>query len=208
VKAEADSVVIAQKILSCVARLRERFGVGHVLDILRGQNNVKVAKYQHDQLSTYGLLRGEPEAQLRDWVDQLIDQKVLWIEQKDHFSMLRLNAASWELMRGQRSVQLVRSVRKERVKRAKVDAASWDGVDTGLFEEMRVLRREIAQERQVPPYVIFSDATLRDLARRRPSKPEQMLHVYGVGEAKMATFGNRFLECIRNYCREKGIQQR
>jgi ATP-dependent DNA helicase RecQ len=207
VTADPQSVVIAQKILSCVARVQERFGVNHVLEILRGRNNVKVATYKHEQLSTFGLLRDEAEAQLRDWVHQLIDQKVLWIEQKDQFSMLRLNAASWEVMRGQRSVTLVRTARPDKVKRAKVDAASWEGVDTGLFEAMRTLRREIAQERQVPPYVVFSDATLRELARRRPSKPEQMRQIYGVGEAKLATFGPRFLDCIRTYCREHGVKQ-
>src|SRR5207248_7369661 len=144
---------------------------------------------------------------LRDWVDQLLDQKVLWIEQKEQFSMLRLNPESWEVMRGQRPVTLVRTARTDKVKRSKTDTASWEGVDTGLFEAMRTLRREIAQERQVPPYVVFSDATLRELARRRPAKPEQMRQIYGVGEAKLATFGPRFFDCIRAYCREHGVKQ-
>jgi ATP-dependent DNA helicase RecQ len=207
VTADPDSLVIAQKVLSCVARVKERFGVNHVLDILRGRNNLKIAKYQHDQLSTFGLLRDEPEAQLRDWVDQLIDQKVLRIEQQEQFSMLRLNAASWDVMRGQRPVRLIRTVRAGRVKRAKADVASCEGVDSGLFEALRALRREIAQERQVPPYVVFNDATLRELARRRPSKPEQMRQVYGIGEAKLTTFGPRFLDCIRDYCRAHGVKQ-
>jgi ATP-dependent DNA helicase RecQ len=205
VKTDPESVVIAQKILSCVARVKERFGVNHVLDILRGANNLKIAKYQHDQLSTFGLLRTEGEAQLRDWVDQLLDQKVLWIEQREQFSMLRLNAASWEVMRGQRPVRLVRTTRLDKVKRSKGDAASWEGVDAGLFEALRGLRRQLAEERHVPSYVVFSDATLRELARLRPSTPERLRQVYGVGESKLSTFGEPFLDCIRSYSRRNGL---
>jgi ATP-dependent DNA helicase RecQ len=205
VEADPESVVIAQKILSCVARVKEGFGVNHVLDILRGHHNLKVAKYRHEQLSTFGLLKAESEAQLRDWVDQLLDQKVLWIDQREQFSLLRLNAASWEVMRGRRLVRLVRSVRLDKVKRSKADAVSWEGVDTGLFEALRALRRQLAEERQVPPYVVFSDATLRELARLRPSTPERLRQVYGVGEVKLATFGEQFLDCIRSYSRGHGL---
>src|SRR5581483_11861070 len=176
-----------------------------VLDILRGRNNLKIAKYGHERLSTFGLLRSEGEAQLRDWVDQLIDQKVLWIEQRDQFSILRLNAASWEVMRGQRPVRLVRTTRLDKVKRSKADTVSWEGVDAGLFEKLRGLRRQLAEERQVPSYVVFSDATLRELARLRPTTADRLRQVYGVGEAKLATFGDAFLDCIRSYSREHGL---
>ncbi len=207
VKTDPDSVVIAQKVLSCVARVKERFGINHVIDVLRGRNNLKVSKYGHDQLSTFGLLKQESEAQLRDWLDQLIDQKVLWIEQRETYTVLRLNEASWEVMRGQRSVKLVRTARLDKVKRSKADAASWEGVDTGLFEALRGLRRQLAEDRNVPSYVVFSDATLRELARVRPATPAAMRQVYGVGEAKLATFGEAFLGCIRAYCRANGMRQ-
>jgi ATP-dependent DNA helicase RecQ len=207
VKTDADSVVIAQKILSSIARVKERFGVNHVIDILRGSNNVKVAKYGHEHLSTFGLLKGESEAQLREWIDQLLDQKVLWIEQRDNFTLLRLNRDSWEVMRGRRPVKLVRTARPAKVKRSKADTVSWAGVDTGLFEALRGLRRQLADERQVPSYVIFSDATLRELAKLRPANSAAMRQVYGVGEAKLETFGDAFLGCIRAYCRANGIKQ-
>jgi ATP-dependent DNA helicase RecQ len=207
VTVDPESVVIAQKILSCVARVKEGFGINHVLNILRGRNDIKVAKYRHEQLSTFGLLKNESESQLRDWVDQLLDQKVLWIDQRDQYSLLRLNAASWEVMRGQRPVRLVRTARLDKVKRSKADAASWEGVDAGLFEALRALRRQLAEERQVPSYVVFSDATLREMARARPSTPERLRQVYGVGEAKLATFGEQFLDCIRAYSRGHGLTQ-
>jgi ATP-dependent DNA helicase RecQ len=199
VKADGDSLVIAQKVLSCVARVKEGFGVQHVVDVLRGSNNVKVQRYRHDQLSTYGLLRGESEAQVRDWVFQLIDQKVLWQEDRGDFTVLRLNAASWEVMRGQRTVPLVRSARPDKVKRSKGEAASWEGVDEHLFAGLRALRRQIAEEQRVPPYVVFGDATLREMARSRPTTPERLRLIYGVGEAKLAKYGERFLDRIREH---------
>src|SRR5437763_7076906 len=185
VKAEPDSVVIAQKILSCVARVKETFGIQHVVDVLRGSGNLKVQKYRHEQLSTYGLLRGEGEGQVRDWVRQLSDQEVLWQESRGDYTVLRLNAASWEVMRGQRSVVLVRSARLDRVKKSKGEAVSWEGVDEGLFAALRALRQQIAEEQQVPPYVVFGDATLREMARAKPLTPERLRLVYGVGEAKL-----------------------
>jgi ATP-dependent DNA helicase RecQ len=207
VKIDADSVVIAQKILSCVARVQEGFGVNHVIDILRGQNNVKVAKYAHERLSTFGLLKAESESQLRAWIDQLLDQKMLWIDQRVNFSVLRLNREGWDVMGGRRSVRLVRTVQLDKVKRSKTEAVSWEGVDTGLFEALRGLRRTLADERRVPSYVVFSDATLREMARQRPATAAALRQVYGVGEAKLATFGEAFLNCIRAYCQENGIRQ-
>jgi ATP-dependent DNA helicase RecQ len=207
VKADPDSLVVGQKILSGVARVKESFGINHVADVLRGQNNAKVAKHGHEKLSTFGLLSSESEAQLRGWIDQLIDQKLLWIDYRENYSVLRLTDAAWEVMRGQRPVRLVRTARLDKVKRSKADTVSWAGVDTGLFEELRGLRRQLADERQVPSYVVFSDATLREMARLRPQTPAALRQVYGVGEAKLTAFGAAFLSRIRMYCRENGIKQ-
>ena len=206
-KTDPDAVIIAQKILSCVARVKEQFGVIHVVDVLRGENNVKVTKYAHDKLSTFGLLQSESESQIRGWIDQLLDQKALWIERHENYSVLRLNREAWDIMGGRRSVRLVRTARLDKVKRSKRDAVSWEGVDTGLFEALRELRRTLADERRVPSYVVFSDATLREMARHRPSTAAALRQIHGVGEAKLATFGEPFLGCIRDYCRANGIQQ-
>jgi ATP-dependent DNA helicase RecQ len=206
VQFDPDSQVIAQKILSTVARLKESFGVNQVIDVVRGQKNVKVLKHGHEKLSTFGLLSSESEAQLRGWIDQLIDQKLLWIEARENYSLVRLTKDAWDAMRGGRSVRLVRTARLDKVKRSKVDAASWKGVDTGLFEALRALRRTLAEGRSVPSYVVFSDATLREMARLRPATPAALRQVYGVGEAKLASFGEAFLGCIRGYCRSNGIE--
>jgi len=200
-----DSLIIAQKILSCVARVKERFGITHVIAVLRGSDTERIRSFGHDKLPTYGLLAGHPEGELRDWIFQLVGQKVLVQEPVEingqSYPILRLNEASWEVMRKQRDVRLVQPVRKEKLKKASRDeAVSWEGVDQELFEALRGLRRQLAAERGVQPYVIFSDATLRELARVRPSSLERMRYVYGIGERKLRDFGERVLGLIRGHC--------
>jgi ATP-dependent DNA helicase RecQ len=208
-----DALVVAQKILSCVARVQERFGVGHVISVLRGEDNEKVRKFGHQQLSTYGLLKDRSTADVRDWIHQLLSQKVLAQEflvlgSGDKVPLLKLNEASWEVMRGQRPVrlfQLVRRKKGEKAERSKADTVSWEGVDRGLFDALREVRRQLALASQKAPYLIFSDATLRELARVRPSTRERMRLVYGVGDSKLRDYGETFLTTVRDYCREHGL---
>jgi ATP-dependent DNA helicase RecQ len=202
---EAD--VVAKKILSCVARVKESFGINHVVGILRGDNTENIRKRGHDKLTTYGLLEEHGKPDVRDWIYQLIGQGVL-LQQGDDYPLLKLNDASWQVMRGERTVRLVQPVRRqsgERPQKSKAAEVSWEGVDSGLFEALRVLRRTFAVERAVPPYVIFSDATLRELAKTRPSTLERMRAVYGVGEMKLHDFGQRFLEVIHSYSSAHGL---
>jgi ATP-dependent DNA helicase RecQ len=209
----ADALVVAQKILSCVARVQERFGIGHVIDVLRGSDSEKVHKFGHDKLSTHGLLRDRSKDDVRDWIYQLISQKVLRqhdlvLSSGDKVPLLGLNDASWEVMRGQRGVRLVQLVRRkkgEKAERSKADTISWEGVDRELFEVLRGERRKLAEERQVPPYIIFTDYTLRELARVRPSTLERMRLVSGIGDAKLREHGDRFLQLIRDYCSEHAL---
>jgi ATP-dependent DNA helicase RecQ len=196
-----DSTVVAQKILSCVARLRESFGIAYLIDVLRGKKTEKVGQRGHDRLTTFGLLGEDSQAEIRDWIYQLLSQDALR-QVGEEYPILKLNAASWEVMRGQREVRLIRLVRRkkgEKAPRSRVDTTSWEGVDRDLFEALRELRRQLASERQVPPYVIFGDATLRELARVHPTTPERMRQIYGVGDAKLRDYGEQFLEAIRAY---------
>jgi ATP-dependent DNA helicase RecQ len=206
-----DTLVVAQKILSCVARVQERFGAGHVISILRGENTEKVRKFNHDKLSTYGLLKDHGKADIRDWIYQLIGQQVLvqndlQLSSGEKVPILGLNEASWEVMRKQRQVRLIRPARRDKPEKAKAEAISWEGVDRSLFEELRVLRRRVAEERSqaeghpVQPYLIFSDNTLRELARLRPSTLETMRQVHGIGDIKLRDLGKRFLQAILDYC--------
>jgi ATP-dependent DNA helicase RecQ len=198
----ADATLTAQKILSCIARAGERFGAEHIVDVLLGANTERVRRWRHEQLSTYGLLKDTDRKMLTNLLYQLIDDGLLE-RTTDERPVLRLNAASREVLRGTRAVHLLQP--KLKVKKTRFDEASWEGVDGGLFEALRALRRELADERGVPAYVLFSDATLRDMARARPGSATALLHVRGVGERKLADLGERFLEEISSYCRVKGL---
>jgi ATP-dependent DNA helicase RecQ len=197
-----DATVTAQKILSCVARVDERFGVEHIVDVLLGANTERVRRWRHEQLTTYGLMKGTTRKALTNMVYQLLDHGLLDRTGEER-PVLRLNDASWAVLRGKRAVRLLQPERK--VRKTRFDQKSWEAVDRGLFESLRSLRREVAAERRVPAYVLFSDATLRDMARARPGSPAAFLNVRGVGERKLADFGERFLERITAYCRAKGL---
>ena len=193
----ADATVTAQKILSCVARAGERFGAEHIVDVLLGSNTERVRRWRHAELSTYGLMKGTDRKTLTNMIYQLIDDGLLE-RTTDERPVLRLNAASREVLRGTRTVRLLQP--KIKVRKTRFDQMSWESVDTGLFETLRNLRREIANQRNVPAYVLFSDSTLRDMARLRPGSSTALLSVRGVGERKLADLGDRFLEEIKNYC--------
>jgi len=199
----ADATVTAQKILSCIARAGERFGGEHIIDVLLGANTERVRRWSHDNLTTYGLLKGINRKSLTNILYQLIDAGLL-DRSSDERPVLQLNEASWEVLRGQRTVRLVQP--KEKVQKTRIEKKSWDKVDEGLFEALRNLRRKLADQRGVPAYVLFNDATLRDLARLRPSTPSALLGVRGVGEKKLADLGQRFIEEIVSYCRENRLQ--
>jgi ATP-dependent DNA helicase RecQ len=200
----ADSQVIAQKILSCVARVKERFGINHVAQVLHGADTDAVRSRGHDRLSTYGLLKEHDRLVIQDWIRQLVGQGVLALE-GDEYPILRLNKASWEIMKGQRSVPLGQPVVRERVAKSRADTASWEGVDRNLVEALRRERARLAQARQVLPYLIFSDATLRELARIRPSNLQKMHLVYGIGEVKLRDFGETILQLIQQHCQSHNL---
>jgi ATP-dependent DNA helicase RecQ len=202
VKGLADATVTAQKILSCVARAGERFGAEHIVDVLLGADTERVRRWRHEQLSTYGLMKGTNRKALTNMLYQLLDDGLL-DRTSDERPVLRLNEASWAVLRGQRAVRLLQP--KTEVTKTRFDRESWEGVDHGLFESLRSLRREIADERGVPAYVLFSDAALRDMARFRPASPGEFLNLRGVGERKLADLGQRFLEHIAFYCRANGL---
>jgi len=203
-----EANVVAQKILSCVARVKERFGIGHVINVLRGKTSDQVRKYQHEQVTTYGLLKDVPEASLRDWIFQLIGQGVL-VQTEDEYPKLCLNAGSWEVMKGKREVRLIQLRRRkkgETRQKTVVEEDSWDGVDRPLFDRLRELRRRLAAEQAVPPYVVFTDRTLREMARVRPSTRDRLLGVSGVGQKKLADYGDLFLEVIRQSCLDRALE--
>ena len=198
-----DATVTAQKILSCVARVQERFGAQHVIDVLRGADSERVRQCRHDTLSTYGLMKDMDKKTLTNFVFQLVDQGLL-VRSDGEYPLLQLNAASWEVMHGKRRVRLIQP-KAGGVKRTRTEKVEWEGVDRGLFESLRALRREIAADRGVPAFVIFGDATLRELARTRPASLDAFSGVRGVGQRKVTDLGERFVQHIVKYCNERGL---
>ena len=197
-----DSLIIAQKILSCVCRVKEGFGVAHVADVLRGADTATVRSRRHHELSTYGLLREVPKADLRDWIYQLIGQAVL--EQRgDEYPVLKLNPASWEVMRGQRSVRLIRLA--DQPQAASEQGALPPGADSELFETLRQLRRQEAIRASLQPYQVFPDTVLAEMARGRPTTEEAMRRISGVGDYRLQAFGRVFLDTIIAHCEKVGL---
>jgi ATP-dependent DNA helicase RecQ len=198
----ADATLTAQKILSCVARAGEHFGAEHIVDVLLGADTERVRRWHHEELTTYGLMKRTSRKTLTNMVYQLLDAGLLERSAEER-PVLRLNDASREVLRGTRAVRLLQP--KLKVKKNRLDEKSWEKVDSGLFETLRTLRRQLAEERRVPAYVLFSDATLREMARVRPGSVDALLSIRGVGERKLADLGQRFLEVISNYCRDNRL---
>ena len=194
-----DALIVAQKILSCVVRVRESFGVGHVVSVLRGEDTDKIRSRAHDQLSTYGLLKGHARNDVREWVYQLIAQDFL-AQTGDEYPVLRLGPRAREVLRGHAEVRLRQpAVRKKDAPSSTVRrtiVADDGNYDRQLFEALRTWRRGEAEERGVPPYVIFSDKTLRELARVRPTTRYELRAIYGIGDAKLEAFGDAVIEVI------------
>jgi ATP-dependent DNA helicase RecQ len=204
-----DAAVVAKKILSCVARVKEGFGIAHVIDVLRGANTESIRARGHDGLSTYGLLKDAAKGDLRDWVYQLIGQDVL-VQAGDEYPVLKLNAGSWEVMKGERSVRLIQLAAPERQAAGKdgrgaPPSALPAGADPELFELLRQVRRQTASRLGIPPYQVFADTVLAEFARGRPSTPAAMRQVSGVGDRKMTDFGQIFRRAIVDHCTRTGL---
>ena len=190
------SLETAQKILSCIKRLDERFGAGYTAAVLYGSRRQRILDFGHDKLSTHGLLSDFRRGIIRDWIGQLVAQG--YIQKAGEYNVLNVTSRGSRVMRGEETPRLLKPAER-RPRASRVAKSSWEGVDKGLFEALRKLRWELAAKKHVPPYIMFSDATLRDMARRRPSTPEGFLAVHGVGELKREQYGAVFLEAITIY---------
>jgi len=194
-----DSTTVARKILSCVARLKQGWGVGHVAEVLLGRANEKVSAQHHDRLSTFGLLEQESPAAVRGFIEQLVAEGML-ARDGEPYPVLRLTPAGISLLKGSGDCPLYREVVPVKVKsKGRARLAQGIGVDPELFDVLRNVRLHLARERGVPPYVIFHDRTLQEMADRRPRTLEDLHDIYGVGARKAADFGDAFLDAIRTF---------
>jgi ATP-dependent DNA helicase RecQ len=202
----ADSKIVAQKILSCVVRCDQRYGAQHVTDVLRGANTQKLRQTGHDRLSTFGLLSSHTNHEVRGWIDQLVGLGHLRVADGE-FPTLFLSKSGLDVMRGDLPVTLFspaapKAKDKERAKAKEAMVLEGDAQpDPALFESLRDLRRAIAKERGIPPYLVFNDKTLALLAALRPLTAEGFRAIKGVGDKKALDLGPAFLEAITNHLR-------
>lgn len=196
-----DWTIEAQKFLSCVARCQERFGMGYIIEVLRGSRNKRILENGHDQLSTYGIGKDHSVDEWRILGRSLLHQGLV-DETKDGYGVLRLNALSWEVLRKQRSVEIALPNLSQLTTKQETQSTA---VLKDLFEQLRVLRKQIADEHNMPPYQVFGDSSLRLMAQQHPCTLEAFAQISGVGSYKLAQYGSRFVTAIRAFCEEQGI---
>jgi ATP-dependent DNA helicase RecQ len=203
-----DALVTAQKILSCVVRVNENFGGDYVAQVLAGSREQRILDNGHDRLSTYGLLKEQKKTTIREWIEQLCGQEL--IVREGDYRLLKVSPTGWEVLRGQRTPRLLAAEKSPEQKRSDRPRRSQRnfsvGMDAGLFEALRLLRRQLAEAANVPPYVVFGDVTLQDLSRRRPTTLGYFQQVHGVGEHKTKHYGETFIAEIVRYCGEQGLE--
>jgi ATP-dependent DNA helicase RecQ len=198
-----DATEHAQMALSCVYRLRQGYGIGYVIDVLRGSANEKVAQRGHDQLSTYGIGADVSRDHWQSLIRQLIHRGYL-LQDITSYSVLRLTEAARPLLRAEQTLILAKprtrvpsgKQRQAAERAARVAGMAGLEVDEALFESLRALRKRLADAQRVPAYVVFSDATLAEMAARKPRTYAELLDVNGVGQSKLERYGDAFLVAI------------
>lgn len=181
-----DITIDAQKVLSCVYRMHERFGVKMIAEVLKGSKSAKVKQFNFERLSTYGLMKERKLKDISDLILRLSAMQYLDITESQ-YPVVTLNELSWQVLRGQKKVWQKMVI----VKKAKAKGE--------LFEALRSLRKELATKEKLPPYIIFSDATLTQMATDKPTDLELMKNIRGVGEFKLQKYGEEFLTVIKSY---------
>ncbi|MHB1233678.1 MAG: DNA helicase RecQ [Burkholderiales bacterium] len=197
-----DASIPAQKALSCVHRTGQRFGVNYLIDVLQGKNDERIQRFGHDAITTFGIGRDLTTPEWRGIYRQLIARGLLTVDIEGH-GALRLSDACRPVLRGEESLWLRRElkpVRSKKTKTARGTASPFTGErDQGLWEALRALRRKLAEKQGVPPYVVFHDATLAEMVALRPQSLSEFAHISGVGERKLAAYGEAFVGVIRDH---------
>jgi ATP-dependent DNA helicase RecQ len=186
----------SRKALSCVYRVGERFGAGHVIDVLRGSSKERILRLGHDKLSTYGIGEAQSQHYWGGVIRQLVHHGYL-NQDVGNYSVLKLTEASWPLLRGEKTLEMakprIKTVTKSKRVRSKEVGADYD---QDLFDALRSVRKELADQAGVPPFVIFHDKTLADMAHQRPETMQDMIHIHGIGVRKNEKYGEIFIDAI------------
>lgn len=189
-----DKTIDAQKVMSCIYKMKRSFGVGMIVDVLRGSKNKKLLNFGFDEISTYGIMKEYSSDGLKEFINILIAHG--YLDVNEEFSTVALNNISFKVIKGEVEVLL---------KEVNIESNKVENND--LFDKLRYLRREIAEEEKKAPYMIFGDGTLREMSIKYPINKDEILQVSGVGEIKYERYGERFIEIIREYVANNNIKK-
>jgi ATP-dependent DNA helicase RecQ len=195
-----DVTIEVQKLLSCIYRLKQNFGLHHTIEVLRGAQNEKIRQFGHDKLSTFGIGRDKSANYWKLLAWQLIHQAYC-VQDLDHFNVIRLTKKAIPLLKGEEKIALhipEQTSKSPRKKTAPVKPSE----NSPLFELLRTLRRKLADEENKPSFLIFSDATLHEMVAKKPTNEDQLLAISGVGQHKLARYGEEFLEVLNEFSNE------
>lgn len=201
-----DATIFAQKALSAIARTEEQAAMGMLIDVLRGSQNRNIFDRGYQNLKTFGAGKELKYEEWADYITQLLNSGVCDIAYDERHA-LKLNTVSWQVLKGEKKVNLVRfeayDIKKARQEEAAPkEKTKREVIKDALFEKLRILRKKIADEQSVPPFIVFSDATLSDMAQKRPVNRFQMMGVSGVGEQKFRQYGEEFINEILSFTGE------
>ena len=185
--------------MSCVYRLNQRFGLAHTIDVLRGKESEKVIQFNHQQLSTYGIGVDLSQNQWRSIARQLLVRGLLRVD-SERYNALALTESSRDILQGKLTLQLREDVSEPRLsKKVRPHSNGVSAQDSTLWDALRACRKELADEHQIPPYMVFHDATLMEMMEAHPRSKDQLLDINGVGESKLEKFGEAFLAVINQH---------
>lgn len=186
-----DITLEAQKIFSCIYRMRERFGIGLVAEVLKGSRKAKIRELRFDELSTHGIMHEVALQEIKDLINYLVAEGYLQLSNGE-YPVVRLQPNAVSVLKGEAKVTRKVSPKPHRQ----------ESEEVSLFDRLRVLRREIALRENLPPYMIFADSTLREMAQMCPINHRAMIRISGVGERKLEKYGDEFLEAIKSFCQD------
>lgn len=196
---ETDITTESQKIMSCIKRMNERFGASMITDVLRGTNNKKVRELGFNTLPTYGIMKEYHSDSIKEIISYLVTENFLRLN-GNQYPTLSLTPKSYEVLLGKQLVSIKRVIEKTKPEHKQ---KAFRKFDETLFELLRDLRLKVAKKQGVPPFIIFTDASLQDMSRKYPTTNEAFLTVTGVGENKLLKYGNTFIQLIEQYMKDK-----
>ncbi len=204
-----DITIEAQKILSCIFRVNERFGITMVTNVLRGSRNKRLLEFNLDQVSTYGIMKDHSADSLREIIMTLVARGYIYIT-ADKYPVLKLSSTAGQVLNGKikvfhkKHLVEIKSSRKKGISREKLP----ENFDEALFEKLREVRYELSQEKGIPPFMVFHDSALREMASYFPRNKSSFLMIKGVGQKKYESYGDDFIEIIDKYAENQGIESK